>query len=74
MVDAELGEEVMNLAEHLKTLTRAKKSDPIPGTVKEILKEPCPLCEKPLKLMNPCCGSPFGKKECSCGYKVQLTS
>jgi hypothetical protein len=64
----------MDLAAYLKGLKRSSKGDAIPGTVEAYLDEPCPACGKSMRLMKPCCSSKFGKKECVCGYKINLTS
>ncbi len=64
----------MSLSDYMKQMKRASKSDPIPGTVAAYLDEECPACGKKLRQMKPCCNSKFGTKECSCGYKIQLTS
>lgn len=65
----------MNLKEYLKGLKRRTKDDDIPGTLLRVLDEKCPLCERNLKLMKACCGSPYGLKECrACNYKINLTS
>lgn len=63
----------MNIAAYIKSLPRSSKKDDIPGTVEAHLEEPCPVCGKNMKLMKPCCGAPFGKKNCTCGYTVNLT-
>ncbi len=63
----------MNVQELLKGFTKRSKKDDVPGTVEAYLEEKCPNCGAELKLMKPCCGSPKGRKECRCGYKVQLT-
>jgi len=64
----------MNLIDYMKQMKRASKADDIPGTVAAYLDEPCPACGKNLKQMKPCCTNKFGAKECTCGYKIQLTS
>ena len=57
------------LAEYLRTLKKATKSDDIPGTVLAYLDEICPVsgCGRKLKLKK-CCGNKQ-RKECICGYK-----
>jgi len=62
----------MKLSEMLAKLKTSSKSEDIPGTVESYLDELCPSCQNKLKLMKPCCGSPNGTKQCSCGYKIQL--
>ena len=64
----------MNVSDYMKQMKKGSKKDDIPGTVEKYLDEICPACGKNLKLMKPCCGSPYGIKECPCGWKVSLTS
>ena len=73
MVDGE--PEKKSVADLVKGLPRSSKKDALPGTLEAYLEEICPIpgCGKQLRLMKPCCGSPYGKKECICGYKVNLS-
>jgi hypothetical protein len=59
----------MELNEIIKTLSRTSKKADIPGAIEKYLDELCPLCNKKLRKMKPCCSSPIAWIACSCGYK-----
>lgn len=64
---------MVNLNEYLKGLKRRSKIDPVPGTLEKELDEPCPLCGRNMIQLKPCCGSPYGLKQCApCGYKINI--
>jgi hypothetical protein len=62
-------EEVSGL---LASLKRGSKKDELPGSVIAVIDEHCAVCGKQMKLYHPCCGSPYGYKGCSCGYKISF--
>ena len=58
-----------DLNNYLKGLKRKSKNDIIPGTG-SISEETCPLCDRQLHLLSPCCASKYWTLECKpCGYK-----
>ena len=67
-------QEKMNVNEYLKSLFVSSKGDDIPGTVEAYLDELCPTpgCGKRLKIFKPCCSNPYYKKECLCGYRIDI--
>jgi len=75
MVDGP-AEKKMTVADLIKGLPKSSKKAAMPGSIEAYLDEICPIpgCGKKLRLMKPCCGSPYGKKECACGYKVNIPS
>lgn len=63
----------MDIAKYISTLKRRALSDDIPGTY-EWLDDLCPACGNKLKLKYKCCNNPNDIKECTCGYKIALTT